>query len=62
MVKYLLDEHLCPSLLQLNRNDPSPSKVSAAVLTSYVKNKTKSLDSLILLLEDYNPLNLLGFM
>lgn len=57
--KHLLEKQLCPSFLKLNSNVPSPPKVGAAVLTSHGKNKTRSLDSLILLLEDYNPLNVL---
>jgi len=41
-----------PHFPQFNTNDPSSPKVDAAVLTSDVKNKTRSLNHLILLLKD----------
>lgn len=58
MKKHLLHKHPCPSFLRLNSNNP---KVGAAVLFSHVKDKTRSLNSLIVLLKGYNPLLVLMF-
>lgn len=57
--KHLLEKQMCLSFLKLNSDDLSPPKMGAAVLTSQVKNKKRSLNSLMSLLEGYNPLNLL---